>query len=58
MIDNTFFKVDAHVFQRQFYISIGTNCDLLTDLFLYSYEADFIIIQGLLKKMKRPRYQI
>jgi hypothetical protein len=33
-------------------IPLGTNCSpLLTDLLLYSYEADFI--QGLLKKTKR-----
>jgi hypothetical protein len=30
---------------------MGTNCALLADLFLYSYEADFI--QGLLKKNKK-----
>jgi hypothetical protein len=31
---------------------MGTNCArLLTDLFLYSYEADFI--QGLLKKNEK-----
>ena len=33
-------------------ISMGTNCaSLLADLFIYSYEADFI--QGFLKKPKR-----
>jgi hypothetical protein len=31
---------------------MGTNCaPLLADLFLYSYEADFI--QGLLKKIEK-----
>jgi hypothetical protein len=35
-------------FNRQSALPIGTNCALLADLFLYSYEADFI--QGLLKK--------
>jgi hypothetical protein len=30
---------------------MGTNCALLADLFLYSYEADFI--QGLLKKNEK-----
>jgi hypothetical protein len=32
-------------------IPMGTNCVLLVDLFLYSYEADFI--QGLLKKNEK-----
>jgi hypothetical protein len=33
-------------------IPMGTNCSpLLADLFLYSYEADFI--QGLLKKNEK-----
>ena len=30
---------------------MGTHCALLADLFLYSYEADFI--QGLLKKNEK-----
>jgi hypothetical protein len=38
-------------FQQTVGIPIGTNCaTLLADLFLYSYEADFI--QGLLKKIE------
>jgi hypothetical protein len=37
------------VFQQTVGIPMGTNCaPLLADLFLYSYEADFI--HGLLKK--------
>ena len=37
------------VFQQIVGISMAANCDpLLTDLFIYSYEADFT--QGLLKK--------
>jgi hypothetical protein len=39
----------GHVFQQTVGIHMGTNCvHLLADLFLYSYEADFI--QGILKK--------
>ena len=38
-------------FNRQSALPIGTNCALLADLFLYSYEADFI--QGLLKKNEK-----
>ena len=38
-------------FEQTVGIPIGTNCaTLLADLFLYSYEADFI--QGLLKKIE------
>jgi hypothetical protein len=39
----------GRVFQQTVGIPMSTNCaTLLADLFLYSYEADFI--QGLLKK--------
>ena len=42
----------AHVFQQTVAIPMGTNCaPFLADLFLYSYEADFI--QGLLKKNEK-----
>ena len=40
------------VFFKTFGIPMGTNCaPLLDDLFLYSYEADFI--QGLLRKNEK-----
>jgi hypothetical protein len=40
------------VFFKSVGIPMGTNCaPLLADLFLYSYEADFI--QGLLKKNEK-----
>ena len=42
----------GRVFQQTVGIPMGTNCaPLLADLFLYSYEADFI--QGLLKKNEK-----
>ena len=42
----------GRVFQQTVSIPMGTNCaPLLSDLFLYSYEADFI--QGLLKKSEK-----
>jgi hypothetical protein len=45
-------KFSGRVFQQTVGIPMGTNCPpLLTDLFLYSYEADFI--QGLLKKNEK-----
>jgi hypothetical protein len=51
LIDNVFDMFDGRVFQQTVCIPMGTNCaPLLADLFLYSYEADFI--QGLLKKYK------
>ena len=49
LIDNIFVMFGGCVFQQTVSISMITNCaPLLADLFLYSYEADFI--QGLLKK--------
>ena len=51
-IDNIFAMFGGRVFQQTVGIHMGTNCaPLLTDLFLYSYEADFI--QGLLKKNEK-----
>jgi hypothetical protein len=45
LIDNIFAMFGGRVFQQTVCIPMGTNCVLLADLFLYSYEADFI--QGL-----------
>ena len=51
-IDNIFVILGGHVLQQTVRIPMGANCaPLLTDLFLYSYEADFI--QGLLKKNEK-----
>ena len=48
LIDNIFVMFSGRVFQQ----AVGTSCALLlADLFLYSYEADFI--QGLLKKNEK-----
>ena len=47
-----FYKLRGRVFQQTVAIPMGTNCaPLLANLFLYSYEADFI--QGLLKKNEK-----
>ena len=52
LIDNIFAMFGGRVFQQSVGIPLGTNCaPLLADLFLYSYEADFI--QGLLKKNEK-----
>ena len=52
LIDNIFVMFGGCVFQQTVGIPMGTNfARLLTDLFLYSYEADFI--QGLLKKNEK-----
>jgi hypothetical protein len=49
LIDNIFVIFGGRVFQQTVGIPMGTNCvPLLADLFLYSYETDFI--QGLLNK--------
>jgi hypothetical protein len=43
LIDNICVIFGGRVFQQTVGIPMGTNCaPLLTDLFLYSYEADFI----------------
>jgi hypothetical protein len=52
LIDNIFAMFGGRVFQQTVGIPMGTNCSpLLVNLFLYSYEADFI--QGLLKKNEK-----
>jgi hypothetical protein len=56
LIDNIFVIFGGRVFQQTVGIHMGTNCaPLLADLFLYSYEADFI--QELLKKNERELAQ-
>ena len=48
LIDNIFVEFGGVIFQQTISIPMGTNCaPLLADLFLYSYEAEFI--QKLLK---------
>ena len=43
LIDNIYVVFGDHVFQQSVGIPMGTNCaPLLADLFLYSYEAEFV----------------
>ena len=52
LIDNIFVMFGDQVFQQTIGIPMGTNCaPLLADLFLYSYEAEFI--QKLLSQKKK-----
>ena len=52
LIDNIFVQFGGRVFQQTIGIPMGTNCaPLLADLFLHSYEADFL--QWLLDKKDR-----
>ena len=52
VIDNIFVIFGGRVFQQTDGIPMGTNCaPILADLFLYSYEADFIY--RLLKKHEK-----
>ena len=52
LIDNIFVEFGGQIFQQAIGIPMGTNCaPLLADLFLYSYEAEFI--QQLLTKKKK-----
>jgi hypothetical protein len=49
LIDNIFVVFGGGVFQQTVGIPMGTKCaPILADLFLYSYEADFI--QRFIKK--------
>ena len=52
LIDNIFVDFGGRIFQQTIGIPMGTNCaPLLADLFLYSYEAEFI--QNLIKEGNR-----
>ena len=52
LIDNIFVEFGGRIFQQTIGIPMGTNCaPLLADLFLYSYEAEFV--QCLLKADKK-----
>ena len=51
LIVNIFVEIGGHIFQHCIGIPIATDCTpLLADLFLYSYEAEFM--QSLLKQNK------
>ena len=52
LIDNIFVEFCGRIFQQTIGIPMGTNCTpLLADLFLYSYEAEFV--KSLLKAGKK-----
>ena len=52
LIDNAFVEFGGRICQHTIGIPMGTNCaPLLADLFLYSYEADFV--QSLIKADKK-----
>ena len=52
LVDNIFVVFGGKVFQQIVGIPMGTNCaPLLADIFLYSYEAEFI--QSLLSTQKK-----
>ena len=51
LINNIFVMFGGRVFQQTVGIPMGTNCSSSPDLFLYSYEADFI--HGLLTKKEK-----
>jgi hypothetical protein len=51
LIDNIFVSFGGTLFQQVIGIPMGTNCaPLLADLFLYSYESEFL--QKLVKDKK------
>ena len=52
LIDNIFVEFGGRIFQQTIGIPMGTNCaPLFADLFLYSYEAEFV--QSLLQAGKK-----
>ena len=52
LVDSLYVVFGGKVFQQIVGIPMGTNCaPLLADIFLYSYEADFI--QSLLSTRKK-----
>ena len=52
LVDNIFVDFGGKVFQQIVGILMGTNCSpFLADIFLYSYEAEFI--QSLLSNGKK-----
>ena len=56
LIDNIFVTFGGLVFQQSIGIPMGTNCaPLLADLFLHSYEAEFL--EGLVQKKDRKLAQ-
>ena len=43
LIDNIYVEFGGHVYQQTVGIPMGSNCvPLVVDLFLYSYEVDFV----------------
>ena len=55
LIDNIFVEFGGWIFQQTIGIPIGTKCaPVLTDLFLYSYEAEFV--QRLLQAGKKHHF--
>jgi hypothetical protein len=56
LVDNIYVVFGDQVFQQSVYIPMGTNCaPSLADLFLYSYEAEFVqkLLQDNNKKTSR-----
>ena len=52
LIDNIFVERGGEIFQKVIGITKGTNCaPLLADIFIYSYEAEFI--QTIIKSGRR-----
>ena len=49
LIDNIYIKIGNHLFRQCIGIPMGTNCaPLLANLFMYSYEVEFV------RSMKKP----
>ena len=42
LIDNIFVEFGGRIFHQTIGIPMGTNCTVASDLFLYSYEEEFV----------------
>ena len=54
LVDNIYVRFGGQLFRQMVGIPMRTNCDpLLADLFLYSYENDFFLINSIRKAKER-----
>ena len=54
VIDNIYVEFGGHIYQQTVGIQMGTNyAPLVADVFLYSYEADFVNIYKMSKFKKQ-----
>ena len=58
-IDNIFVKFEGRLFRQVIGIPMGTNCaPLVPDLFLYSYENEFLDNMNYVQKWPQETFQV